>query len=211
MPHGSLFRGLPGRLIVSPVPGRSPSVHKGSRRASRKAVASVAFALHSSLVSTVKRLFDVARANLTDFASGFVAEDAGVLTEEERAQLARDLEEAEQDANSAQRAGAAAGRAARRVKDRAEEAWERAFEAAKTRSARAGQPIPQMDPRLARLRWLRTLELGPEATEDEIRGAYRKLMRKYHPDRYASDPEKYKAATEVAQKITEAYNGLKAG
>lgn len=162
-------------------------------------------------MSTVKRLFDVARANLTDFASGFVAEDAGVLTEEERAQLARDLEAAEEDANSAQRAGAAAGRAARRVKDRAEDAWDRAFEAAKTRSARAGQPIPQMDPRLARLRWLRTLELGPEATEGEIRGAYRKLMRKYHPDRYASDPEKYKAATEVAQKITEAYNGLKDG
>lgn len=160
-------------------------------------------------MSTVRRLFDVARSNLTDFASGFLAEDAGVLTEKEREQLERDLQELDEEANSAQRAGAAAGRAARKVKDRAEEAWERAFEAAKARSARAGQPMPQMDPRLARLRWLRTLELGPEATQDEIRRSYRKLMRKYHPDRFASDPEKYKAATEVARKITEAYNGLK--
>lgn len=160
-------------------------------------------------MSTVKRLFDVARANLTDFASGFVAEDAGVLTEEERAQLARDLEEMDANENSAHRAGAAAGRAARRVKDRAEEAWDRAFEAARAQSARAGQPMPTMDPRLMRLRWLRTLELGADASEDDIRRAYRKLMRKYHPDRFASDPEKYKAATEVARKITEAYNGLK--
>ena len=57
----------------------------------------------------------------------------------------------------------------------------------------------------------KTLDLPYGAEFAEVKSAYRKLMRKYHPDRYASDPEKYKAATEVAQKITEAYNGLKDG
>jgi DnaJ-class molecular chaperone len=33
-------------------------------------------------------------------------------------------------------------------------------------------------------------------------------MRKYHPDRHADSPEKQKAATEVAQKLTQAYELL---
>jgi hypothetical protein len=33
-------------------------------------------------------------------------------------------------------------------------------------------------------------------------------MKQYHPDRFANDPEKQKVATEVARKLTEAYNGL---
>ncbi len=38
-----------------------------------------------------------------------------------------------------------------------------------------------------------------------MRKSYRTLMRKYHPDRHASSPEKQKAATELAQKLTQAY------
>ena len=38
-----------------------------------------------------------------------------------------------------------------------------------------------------------------------VRKSYRALMRKYHPDRHASSPEKQKAATELAQKLTHAY------
>jgi DnaJ-domain-containing protein 1 len=38
-----------------------------------------------------------------------------------------------------------------------------------------------------------------------VRRSYRALMRKYHPDRHASSPEKQKAATELAQKLTAAY------
>ncbi len=38
-----------------------------------------------------------------------------------------------------------------------------------------------------------------------VRKSYRVLMRKYHPDRHASSPEKQKAATELAQKLSAAY------
>ncbi len=38
-----------------------------------------------------------------------------------------------------------------------------------------------------------------------VRKSYRALMRKYHPDRHASAPDKQKAATELAQKLTLAY------
>jgi DnaJ-domain-containing protein 1 len=38
-----------------------------------------------------------------------------------------------------------------------------------------------------------------------VRKSYRALMRKYHPDRHAGSPEKQKAATELAQKLSAAY------
>jgi DnaJ-domain-containing protein 1 len=41
-----------------------------------------------------------------------------------------------------------------------------------------------------------------------VRKSYRALMRKYHPDRHTGSPEKQKAATELAQKLTAAYRLL---
>jgi len=38
-----------------------------------------------------------------------------------------------------------------------------------------------------------------------VRKSYRVLMRKYHPDRHASSPEKQRAATELTQKLSAAY------
>ena len=38
-----------------------------------------------------------------------------------------------------------------------------------------------------------------------VRKSYRTLMRKYHPDRHVGSPDKLKAATEVAQQLTQAY------
>jgi DnaJ-domain-containing protein 1 len=38
-----------------------------------------------------------------------------------------------------------------------------------------------------------------------VRKSYRALMRKYHPDRHTGSPEKQKAATELAQKLSAAY------
>jgi hypothetical protein len=33
-------------------------------------------------------------------------------------------------------------------------------------------------------------------------------MHKFHPDRFVNDPERLEAATVMARKLTEAYNGL---
>jgi len=49
------------------------------------------------------------------------------------------------------------------------------------------------------------LELPVGSDFEAVRKAYRALMRKYHPDRHTATPEKQKAATELAQKLTHAY------
>lgn len=54
----------------------------------------------------------------------------------------------------------------------------------------------------------KTLDLPPDATWEQIRQQYRKLMRKYHPDRHGGNPKKQKAATELTMRVTQAYNEL---
>lgn len=155
-------------------------------------------------MSIGKRLLDLARSNLTDFRSAFVRdEDREILQAEKPRPTEEAAPEEDEDDESV---GARAGRSARRMKDAAEDAWDRAFEAARARAGVRGDP--PSDPASDRKRWYRDLELEPGADATEVRKAYRRLLKKYHPDRFANDPEKLKAATEVTRKLTEAYNGL---
>jgi DnaJ-domain-containing protein 1 len=62
-----------------------------------------------------------------------------------------------------------------------------------------------------RLRALAILELGPAANGDEIRSAYRRLCRRYHPDRFARDEAKSLAANELLAEINLAYQVLTDG
>jgi curved DNA-binding protein CbpA len=41
-----------------------------------------------------------------------------------------------------------------------------------------------------------------------VRSNYRRLMRRYHPDRHSDDPERERVATEIAQKLSSAYDLL---
>ena len=52
------------------------------------------------------------------------------------------------------------------------------------------------------------LEVPVGSNFETVRKSYRTLMRKYHPDHHTGSPEKQKAATELAQKLTEAYKLL---
>jgi DnaJ-domain-containing protein 1 len=54
----------------------------------------------------------------------------------------------------------------------------------------------------------RTLDLPMGADLAQVKTAYRKMMRKYHPDMHAGSPQKQKAATELSMKVTGAYNAL---
>ena len=56
--------------------------------------------------------------------------------------------------------------------------------------------------------WYANLELEPGASLDDVKQAYRELMRRYHPDKHLGDPERHKAATELAASLTEAYQAL---
>lgn len=56
--------------------------------------------------------------------------------------------------------------------------------------------------------WYRQLDLQPGAEMSQIKTSYRQLMRKYHPDMHAGNPQRQKAATELSMRVTAAYNGL---
>jgi len=72
------------------------------------------------------------------------------------------------------------------------------------RSPRSGRDAAQI------AEWYRTLDLTVGADLAEIKSAYRKMMRKYHPDLHAGNAQKQKAATELSMRVTAAYNGLTA-
>ncbi len=58
-------------------------------------------------------------------------------------------------------------------------------------------------------KYYEALEIKKGASAEEIKQAYRQVMKKYHPDKFASDPEKQKYAEQLAQKINDAYDYLK--
>lgn len=53
------------------------------------------------------------------------------------------------------------------------------------------------------------LEVEVGSDLETVKRAYRRLMRRYHPDKHAGDPEKYRNATVLAQSLTRAYMELK--
>ena len=76
----------------------------------------------------------------------------------------------------------------------------------------------QSDPRQQRLKALRealredyaNLKVRFAATFEEVKKAHKKLLRQYHPDRYANNPEQFKMATEITQKINQSFQKIKA-
>lgn len=54
-------------------------------------------------------------------------------------------------------------------------------------------------------KYYKILEVEYGADFKQIKSAYRKLLKKYHPDMYQNQPEKLKAAQDVTRQINEAY------
>jgi DnaJ-domain-containing protein 1 len=52
------------------------------------------------------------------------------------------------------------------------------------------------------------LEIPAGSDFETVRRSYRRLMRKYHPDLHTGAPEKQRAATDLTQRLTEAYKTL---
>ena len=56
--------------------------------------------------------------------------------------------------------------------------------------------------------WYANLELAPGATIADVKAAYERLMKRYDPAKHARDPDKHRAATDLARGLREAYEGL---
>ncbi|HXU05822.1 MAG TPA: J domain-containing protein [Polyangia bacterium] len=52
------------------------------------------------------------------------------------------------------------------------------------------------------------LEVPAGSDFEVVKRSYRRLMRKYHPDLHGGSPEKSRAATDLTQRLTEAYKTL---
>lgn len=71
------------------------------------------------------------------------------------------------------------------------------------------RPPPRPGSQAAQIaEWYRVLDLNEGAELSQIKTSYRQLMRKYHPDMHAGNPQRQKAATELSMRVTAAYNGL---
>jgi len=52
------------------------------------------------------------------------------------------------------------------------------------------------------------LEVPPAASLEEVRRSYKKLLRRYHPDRHADNPQKQQMATRITQKLNVSYQRI---
>jgi hypothetical protein len=54
------------------------------------------------------------------------------------------------------------------------------------------------------------LKVPFDAPFELIKKSYKTLLRQYHPDRFARDPQRFKTATEITQKINQSFQKIKA-
>jgi DnaJ-domain-containing protein 1 len=107
----------------------------------------------------------------------------------------------------------AADDAFRRMKEQAAKGGGTWSAAASSGASASGSSEPKRPPRPgsseAQLaEWFRVLDVQPGVDMAQIKTSYRQLMRKYHPDMHAGNPNNQKAATELSMRVTTAYNGL---
>ncbi len=75
-------------------------------------------------------------------------------------------------------------------------------------SGKYTQPKPESEKTLRD--YYANLELEYGAGMDEVKVAYREMMRRYHPDRYANDPNMADLSTQISQELTRAYRAIEA-
>ena len=79
------------------------------------------------------------------------------------------------------------------------------FEFDASESSRARKPRQAEDP-LAR--YYANLEIAPGADREAVKSAWKRMMKKYHPDLHDTDPEKRRTADELTRRLTESYRIL---
>src|SRR6185369_16607739 len=80
-------------------------------------------------------------------------------------------------------------------------------EASARARARAARPVEPTEERRVRDLYAQ-LEVPYGADFEEVKKSFRRLMRKYHPDLHAGNPQKHRTATQLTMSLTQAYNEL---
>lgn len=71
-----------------------------------------------------------------------------------------------------------------------------------------GAPHPRYSDQKTLREYYANLEVEYLADMDTVKAAYRNLMRKYHPDKYTSDPSMEALSTQISQELTRAYQAI---
>lgn len=71
----------------------------------------------------------------------------------------------------------------------------------------SGRSVPEIDPELAR--YYANLELPLGADLQQVKEAWKRLVRRYHPDLHSTDPDNQRVATELVQGLNRAYEELR--
>lgn len=90
--------------------------------------------------------------------------------------------------------------------------------ATSTPEGRVNEPpedIPEQDespstPHDEMSQYYANLEIPPGSDLDTVRRAWKRMMKRYHPDLHSGDPERVVLANELSAKLTEAYRVLEA-
>ena len=160
-------------------------------------------------MSIGKRLIDLARSELNslldkaartedddDRRSGRVRGDVGSMSDEE---LQAEIERRRQAREEVERVTSRGRPAAAPRPERASRETFREYSASSRRTAAGDEGLR---------RAYAALEIPAGSDFESVKRSYRRLMRKYHPDLNAGSAEKQKAATDLAQRLTEAYKTL---
>ena len=84
---------------------------------------------------------------------------------------------------------------------------QRADQRTDSRTNRQTDPHAGADDRLRRDYANLEIPFGTQLAE--VTRAYKTLLKRYHPDKFASDPEKQRLATEITQRINSSFQNIK--
>ena len=158
-----------------------------------------------------KRFLELARGNLNTLLERAAKSELEARTDEElTAELQR--RRSSENAQHEERRRAIAMEAAAKARGQKRETEKARADERDTTDAPKKRRATMPAEGLGRAHRLRSLynELGvePGSSHDELKSAYRALMRQHHPDRHAGNAEEQKRASERAAKITTAYAEL---
>ncbi len=151
-------------------------------------------------MSIGKRLIDLARSELNSLLDKAARVDGDDADDRERRRYGSDfpsMSDKELDEEIERR---------RQAREEVEQATNRNYRPEPPRTSSAPRRTAAGDEAIRRA--YAALEVPAGSELEIVKRSYRRLMRKYHPDLNAGSSEKQRAATNLSQRLTEAYKTL---